>query len=520
MIENALIVRACIEIDKQATFAGKYPVCPDERVVYRQMLLMYLFSSPSSLAVASCLKQKGLAVRHLDLAGKYGIPLTREKNEERYAAVARDLEENGYDLIGISCTAGVEYNNTLRIADIAKKVNPQCTLMVGGYHGASVAEDIVRSGNVDIVVVSDFEPIADQLLKALNGAKSQLADVPNIVYRDGDAIRSTERKSVPFDLDTVSTDFSLDADSLNRYATHFFECSRGCPYNCTFCQEKVLRRRYLKKSPEKAVDDIARGVEYISAVAYRPVFGYFSDPLWGLEKKWLHEFCERLIEKQKTFSHRFHWACLGRVGGYTSKDLERMRDAGCVLIFCGVESFSPKMLRVMNKTREPDKYLSLIDTSFSEMLNQGISAEANMIICCPGETKESLLETEKGMSELCRRLSHIQGADLNFEVNLFSPLPGTPLHNDLKDGTKYREYGTRIVIEKWWEKGVHPHVCCTVQPSSEIEPADAVEALARISNIEDHELWVWENSVRPVGDLSEKEIITPEDLMIISLGYG
>lgn len=166
---------------------------------------------------------------------------------------------------------------------------------------ASVAEDIIRSGNVDIVVVSDFEPIADQLLTALNGKNSRLAEIPNIVYWDDGAIRITARRPVDLDLDSASMDFSLDRPYLNTYLTYFFECSRGCPYRCSFCQEKVLRSRYFRESVEKAVDQIARGVEYISGVAYRSPFGYFSDPLWGLDKEWLHEFCDRLIEREDIF---------------------------------------------------------------------------------------------------------------------------------------------------------------------------------------------------------------------------
>lgn len=133
MIEKALIVRPCIEIDKETIFGGRYPICPDERVVYRQMLFKYLCSSPGSLAAASYLKGKGLVVKHLDLVSEYGIPLTKEKNKERYAKVAKHLEENGYDLVGISCTGGIEYNNVLRIAEIAKEVRPECKVIVGGY---------------------------------------------------------------------------------------------------------------------------------------------------------------------------------------------------------------------------------------------------------------------------------------------------------------------------------------------------------------------------------------------------
>lgn len=188
-----------------------------------------------------------------------------------------------------------------------------------------------------------------------------------------------------------------------------------------------------------------------------------------------------------------------------------MREAGCSFISYGVESFSPQMLNIIDKTRDTRGYLEKIHNSFVETIGHGISTEANIIIGCPGETKETLQETEDNMAalyaELCR---HSRTAEVSFEVRLFSPLPATALYRDLLSN-RYATLGTEVTIDRWWEKGVFPYVCATLRPSYEVTTQMATEALARLSNIADHKLNLWKKSLMP-ENVEDKNILTPDDM--------
>lgn len=510
MKKKALVIRPTIDIDKRRFLSGELDVCPDDRVVYRGIVFLYLSSSAGSLAVASALKKAGLETEYLDVACEYGIPLTKEKNEECLAKLAKRLQQKSYDLVGISCTAGNEYPTMLRIAEMAKKIKPECQVAVGGYHASALAEEIITKPGVDIVLKSDFEPVVKEFVGALNGSLQNLGHLPNAVCRNNSSIKNTSLKGIKVDMEETSLDYSLCEDYLSTYMIFNVEGSRGCPYKCRFCQERVMRCGHSMKSTSKTVAEIAESVKYICGHVTEPISLFFADPIWGLNRNWLHEFCDRMIERRVDLP-KFLWGCLGRVGGYTAEDLAKMSQAGCGFISYGVESFSPRMLKMIDKTIDTRAYLEKVHNSFMASIEQDISVEANIIIGCPGETKETLNESEEYMASLYAELDgHNRGKKLSYEVRLFSPLPGTDLYSDLLE-KRYAALGAEVVIDNWWEKGIFPYVCATFRPSNEVTTQMAAEALARLSNIAEDKLDLWEKSLIP-EDIADKDIIAPADM--------
>jgi radical SAM superfamily enzyme YgiQ (UPF0313 family) len=283
---------------------------------------------------------------------------------KRKEKIADYIAKGGYDIIGISCTSALEGITTQRVAEAAKRASENVTVVVGGYQATSEALGFMKKiPSIDIIVLSDFEPIAKQLYAAFDG-KIPMGKVPNVIYRENSRIYISERKCIKVEPEDLPIyDFSLVEKYIPTYVMFTIEASRGCPYNCSFCQEKTVRQSYTVKGATVAADEIIDAVNYIAQFVEHIIIDY-SDPLWGANPKWVRDFCSQLINrKDEITANTFGWTIGARVGQFNEETFSLMKKAGCVTIAYGVESLSPTMLKIMNKTRNPHKYItSVFDT--------------------------------------------------------------------------------------------------------------------------------------------------------------
>jgi len=114
-----------------------------------------------------------------------------------------------------------------------------------------------------------------------------------------------------------------------------FITGRGCPYNCTFCHNQILkevlkgRGRYVRKMP------VGKVIEEILAVKtkYPLTSVHFSDDTFILDRKWLFEFLKRYKEKVN-----IPFSCNVRADLIDKKVVVALKRAGCRAVSFGVES--------------------------------------------------------------------------------------------------------------------------------------------------------------------------------------
>ena len=106
-------------------------------------------------------------------------------------------------------------------------------------------------------------------------------------------------------------------------------------------------------------------------------------------------------------------------------------DAGCRSVSFGIESGSPKMLKVYNKKLD----LKKLPDSCKIITDAGISLAGSFIIGGPGEDEESIKDTIR----LVRKLS----MDYMF-VWYFVPFPGSAIYNGIEEaGSIVGDYSNR-----------------------------------------------------------------------------
>ena len=121
-----------------------------------------------------------------------------------------------------------------------------------------------------------------------------------------------------------------------------------------------------------------------------------ADPLFGFQRRWRREVLQGIIDRQLT--PRQFWT-LTRSDDLDDEDVSLLARAR-FSIGIGLESGSPRMLRIMQKGNHPDAYLGALLRLADLSRKHGLNWAANLIIGHPGETMESMRETRQYVERL------------------------------------------------------------------------------------------------------------------------
>lgn len=423
--------------------------------------ILLLNSSSAITAVGSILKYHGIDVTYWHIPIKLGIPRTQRKYQERLKKFRAVIKSSGFDFIGFTCISGDEYPHILEFAKICKEEKTDSIIVLGGYHATAVGQEIMKDTEyIDIVVKGDFEPISEKFVKALENHEP-LRDVPNILFRQDGEIIETPKMLIKYDVNTLPIyDFSILKEYMPSIGTLCVEGSRGCIYNCKYCAEANIRGGHFwsVKKPERLLEELKAYSSFMEEnTGYKRFF--FVDPLFGIDRKWLKDFCYKLIKSKLNIT----WGCETRLDRLNRDEISLMRDAGCTYIFHGFESGSSRMLKLMGKTNNPEKYLKDAIEVINKSKEHGIYIIGSYILGYPGETIDSLQETRS----LIEKQINIGGKYFYPTLLLFTPYPGTTTY--LKLDQYKKKFGTKVLVDNLWKHSKTPWHTPIIKPSSELD---------------------------------------------------
>ncbi|MDY6822804.1 MAG: radical SAM protein [Thermodesulfobacteriota bacterium] len=311
----------------------------------------------------------------------------------------------------------------LKVAALAAKNG--ASVITGGPHPTMVPDQVIAHDGIHAVCIGEGEYTLKAYIEAFYSDKD-FSRVDGIWYRERSAVRKNPVRPFLKDLDALPSP-AYDLLDMKRYIAHFFQLdsfdprlrgisltvSRGCPYDCTFCQptvHKTLGRRVRIRSPEAVVSDLK-----LLTARYRLNSFYLADDLIAVVPGWFERFCRCLHQNGINLA----WACNTRADTLDADTLQTMKDAGLAKIKIGIESVTDRIRNGIYNKR-----ISLADiTGILESAEKlGIQTKGFFMIGAPTETPAEVRDTV--MFAVRSPL-----AEALFSVT--TPFPGSKLHAEV-----------------------------------------------------------------------------------------
>jgi radical SAM superfamily enzyme YgiQ (UPF0313 family) len=398
----------------------------------RKKKVVFFFPSFSSseataplgiLAVSTPLIRAGYEVRLID--STIAPDFKRKVLEEVKDAVC----------LGVSLVTGPMIRETVDIARAIKEWNPDFPIILGGWHPSLLPVQTLAAPYIDYVVRGQGEEALLELVQHIEDGASAKGILGVGYKQDGKVVFNPERPLRPLVEMPPKAYHIADFDAYERSCGRrwaMYTSSLACPFNCAYCTNGgVYGRKWNALPPEQFVEetvDLTRR--------------YNLEMLWVVDDNFLVDLdrARGIAEGLVSAGANFRWSIQGTTN-LTAKlsieDLKLLRRAGLHQICQGVDSGSPKILKLMNK--EFQDFDSIYESA-ARCLQADIRPSFNIIFGFPGEGPDERRETIDFIMDVCRRFP---GSE--FWTNIFTPYPGSPIMG------RAQEIGIQVPasLEEW-----------------------------------------------------------------------
>ena len=344
-----------------------------------------------------------------------------------------EIAKRNPSIVGITSTT-LTYKSGLQMAKIAKEVHPNCITIMGGPHVTFWDDKALQEcPELDVIVRREGEITLLELAQRVEAGKS-FDGVLGITYRkNGQIVRTSDRPYIE-DLDSLPfpARHLWPMERLREYEdVLYLAASRGCTFWCEFCATvRMHGRKFRMRSPKNIVDEL----EFLNKTYGVSKFT-FCDDAFTVDQARTEALCREIINRKL----KIQWNCGTRVDMITKELLAKMKEAGCISVWFGVESGSQHVLDAMKKGISTEQTIKVLGW----VRELGLKPVPNVILGFPGETKKTAWETIKFVEKI--------SPDAMGFYNIATPFPGTPLYDLVKEKgwlkvTDFDKYDTATPI--------------------------------------------------------------------------
>lgn len=337
--------------------------------------------------------------------------------------IARHIARNKPDVVGIQAMTFTLVDAIATVRS-SKAACPNAHVSLGGPHVNLYPEETLRIAGVDSLVLGEGERPFAELVNAL-AVGGDIADVEGVAVMRGGRISTTHARALEADLDSLPhpardlIDTSLYWSVLAKHnPITTAMTSRGCPMKCIFCDRPHLGKTFRFRSANSVVDEmedcVRRGI--------REIFLY--DDTFSIKR-------ERIFEIRDEIKRRgldVQWDVRVRANNLDAEVVKAMKEAGVSRLHIGVESGSPRILKIIKKGITIEQAYH----AFELCRKFGMTSLSYFMLGNPTETREDIEMTMRFIRKCRADYAHIA---------ITTPFPGTELyHIGLRQGLFEHDY--------------------------------------------------------------------------------
>jgi radical SAM superfamily enzyme YgiQ (UPF0313 family) len=329
-----------------------------------------------------------------------------------WATIDHLTQSKPVELLAVSVMPGPQLRAAVPVCRAFREKYPAVPIVWGGYFASLYTEAVLNAKYVDFVVKGQGEDTLLELIEALRGSRD-FSRIRGLAFKNqfGPHVQTAERPLRAPDEFPWPPFHRLDA---GKYLAHTFLGSRtavhqasiGCPFRCNFCGVVPVYDREKMETPARTAAILNHLQAQYGANAIQ-----FYDNNFFLREDHACELAERITPLN------LRWWCEARVDivlRYSDATLRKLRRAGCVMIFFGVESGSDAVLRSMKKQLTVEQTVALA----GRIREFDIVPEYSLIFGNPEDAERDVAEN----IAFVRRIKKVN-PDVEIVVQTYVPTP-------------------------------------------------------------------------------------------------
>lgn len=312
------------------------------------------------------------------------------------------LRHGGSDVVGVSfLTPSRDYG--VLTAKIAKELGK--ITLAGGVHASAVPDDLVHAGYFDSVVVGEGENAVLEILDLIE----KKAPLPPI-YRARNFV--TNLDDLAFPALAYAPTYDASAFAKNGHMAGILG-SRGCPGRCKYCWPNQTIMYGTNKIRLRSPENIVAEMMHLKDNYAIQLIAFYDDTFtWNRE--WLRQF-HAYVRRQRIPIPAL--AISARANYFDAEIAGLLKDLGCIGVWFGFESGSPRMLQLLNKQCTVEQNIAAAQVCKAA----GFDLNANILVGVPGETEADYILTYKFLEQI---------EPFNVRFNVLSPFPGSAFYEE------------------------------------------------------------------------------------------
>jgi radical SAM superfamily enzyme YgiQ (UPF0313 family) len=192
----------------------------------------------------------------------------------------------------------VQYGKTVEQAHKIKALLPSCKLVIGGHHITSMPESLVPP--IDCAILGEGEVALGALCKGEQNIKGLITSA---VPAQNNCCKASLELCDPVDVSTLPVVNLPKYTEISNYSRGIvgLVASRGCFYNCKYCNIRAMTKQVRLYPVDKVVKEIQL---YYDVLKCRIMI--FWDDVFGLDKDWTQALIAGLRNKNLLGKIQFH----------------------------------------------------------------------------------------------------------------------------------------------------------------------------------------------------------------------